>query len=169
MIYPGKYSRGIVTSVILVNGTMLCPRDGTILISPEESGKSVFSRNGIFHCPTCAGLALNSEAASSEICSKKLESMHDGFMDEGTPTDICCPFCEIKMKVRDFAFRKIDGSLTELIEIDGCPECSSFWLDSGELQRLSPPYGDKNENTDSEARALAVVFDLLFHLPFVLL
>ena len=92
------------------------PKSGTILISPEESGKSVFSRNGIFHCPTCAGLALNSEAASSEICSKKLDSMHDGFMDEGTPTDICCPFCEIKMKVRDFAFRKIDGSLTELID-----------------------------------------------------
>ena len=107
---------------------MLCPRDGTILISPEESGKSVFSRNGIFHCPTCAGLALNSEAASSEICSKKLESMHDGFMDEGTPTDICCPFCEIKMKVRDFAFRKIDGSLTELIEIDGCPNAHHFGL-----------------------------------------
>ena len=73
------------------------------------------------------------------------------------------------MKVRDFAFRKIDGSLTELIEIDGSPDCSSFWLDSGELQRLSPPNGDKNENTDSEARALAVVFDLLFLLPFVLL
>ena len=40
MINPGKYSRGIVTSVILVNDTMLCPRDGSILISPEETGKS---------------------------------------------------------------------------------------------------------------------------------
>ena len=79
---------------------MLCPRDGTVLISPVESGKSVFSRNGIFHCPTCAGLAINSEAASSKMCSEKLESMHDGFKDEGTAIDLCCPFCESGMKVR---------------------------------------------------------------------
>ena len=71
---------------------MLCPRDGTVLISPVESGKSVFSRNGIFHCPTCAGLAINSEAASSKMCSEKLESMHDGFKDEGTTKVYCCPF-----------------------------------------------------------------------------
>ena len=51
---------------------MLCPRDETVLISPAESGKSVFSRNGIFHCPTCAGLAINSDAASSKMCSEKL-------------------------------------------------------------------------------------------------
>ena len=54
---------------------MLCPRDGTALISPEDIDKSVFSRNGIFHCPTCSGLALNSGAASSEICSEKLKSI----------------------------------------------------------------------------------------------
>ena len=148
---------------------MLCPRDGTKLIFPQENEESVFSRNGIFHCPTCSGLALNSEAASSEICSKKLKSLHDGFEDEGTPSEICCPFCQSGMKVRDFAFRKIDGSLTELIEIDGCPKCSSFWFDSGELQRLSPPNKERQGNPKSEAKALAVVFDLLFHLPYVLL
>ena len=103
------------------------------------------------------------------MCSEKLELMHDGFKDEGTAIDICCPFCESDMKVRDFAFRKIDGSLTELIEIDGCTECSSFWLDSGELQRLSPPIDNGQVNSNSEARSLAVVFDLLFHLQFVLL
>ena len=148
---------------------MLCPRDGTRLISPVDGEQSVFSRNGIFHCPTCAGLAINSEAASSEICSKKLESMHDGFQDEGTPTEICCPFCQSDMKVRDFAFRKIDGSLTELIEIDGCPKCSSFWFDSGELQRLSPPIEENPDSPKLEAKTLAVVLDLLFHLPYVLL
>jgi hypothetical protein len=58
MNYPGKYSIGIIYSTVLVNDSMLCPRDGTVLISPAESGKSVFSRNGIFHCPTCAGLAI---------------------------------------------------------------------------------------------------------------
>ena len=143
---------------------MLCPRDGTALISPEDIDKSVFSRNGIFHCPTCSGLALNSGAASSEICSEKLKSMHDGFKDEGTPTEICCPFCQSSMKVRDFAFRKMDGTLTELIEIDGCPKCSSFWFDSGELQRLSPPIKERSDSPKSEAKALAVVLDLLFHL-----
>ena len=69
------------------------------------------------------------------------------------------------MKVH-FAFRKIDGSLTELIEIDDALN-ARFGLIL-EPQRLSPPNGD-NENTDSEARALAVVFDLLFiyHLFFI--
>jgi Zn-finger nucleic acid-binding protein len=148
---------------------MFCPRDGTTLISPEDIDKSVFSRNGIFHCPTCSGLALNSGAASSEICSEKLKSMHDGFKDEGTTTEICCPFCQSSMKVRDFAFRKMDGTLTELIEIDGCPKCSSFWFDSGELQRLSPPIKERPDSPKSEAKALAVVLDLLFHLPYVLL
>tara|TARA_B100000900_G_scaffold414216_1_gene440271 strand:- start:6529 stop:6975 length:447 start_codon:yes stop_codon:yes gene_type:complete len=148
---------------------MLCPRDGNQLVSPEDSEKSVFQRNGIFHCPSCAGLALNSEAASSKICSEKLESMHDGFKDEGIKTEICCPFCLSEMKVRDFAFRKIDGSLTELIEIDGCPKCSSFWLDSGELQRLSPPINLKKDDPKTEAKSLAIVLDLLLHLPYVLL
>jgi hypothetical protein len=71
------------------------------------------------------------------------------------------------MKVRDFAFRKIDGNLTELIEIDGCPNCASVWLDAGELQRLSPPSGNTDTNPSSEAGALAIVLDLLLHLPLV--
>ena len=148
---------------------MNCPRDGSILINPKSSDISAFSRNGISHCPSCAGLAINSHSATSEFCSDKLEVMHDGFKDEGTPVSLCCPFCQSNMKVRDFAFRKVDGSLTELIEIDGCPNCSSFWLDAGELQRLSPPNGDADTNPSSEAGTLAIVFDLLFHLPFVLI
>jgi Zn-finger nucleic acid-binding protein len=152
----------------MVSNKMSCPRDGSTLVAPDSALKSVFARNGISHCPTCAGLALNSNVASSEICSNKLEMMHDSFKDEGTPVGISCPFCQTGMKVRDFAFRKIDGSLTELIEIDGCPNCSSFWLDAGELQRLSPPGGNNMEAPpSSEAGTLAIVFDLLFHLPLV--
>ena len=151
----------------MVSSILHCPRDGSALVSPDNSQKSVFSRNGISHCPTCSGLALNSSAASSEICIKKLEMIHDGFKDEGISVDICCPFCDSEMKVRDFAFRKIDGSLTELIEIDGCPTCSSIWLDAGELQRLSPPSGNTSNSPSSEAGALAIVLDLLLHLPFV--
>ena len=151
----------------MVSSVLYCPRDGNALVSPEDSPKSVFSRNGIYHCPTCSGLALNSNAASSKICVEKLEMMHDGFKDEGVLVDLCCPFCKSDMKVRDFAFRKIDGSLTELIEIDGCPNCSSIWLDAGELHRLSPPSGNTSHNPSSEAGALAIVLDLLLHLPFV--
>jgi Zn-finger nucleic acid-binding protein len=151
----------------MASNNMSCPRDGSTLVAPDSASQSVFARNGISHCPTCAGLALNSNVASSEICSNKLEMMHDGFKDEGTPVDISCPFCQTGMKVRDFAFRKIDGALTELIEIDGCPNCSSFWLDAGELQRLSPPSGNMKDNPSSEAGTLAIVFDLLFHLPLV--
>jgi Zn-finger nucleic acid-binding protein len=151
----------------MISGVMRCPRDGSPLISPDNTSKSVFLRNGISHCPTCSGLALNPEAASSEICNQKLEVIHDGFRDEGISVDICCPFCQTGMKVRDFAFRKIDGNLTELIEIDGCPNCASVWLDAGELQRLSPPSGNTDTNPSSEAGALAIVLDLLLHLPLV--
>jgi Zn-finger nucleic acid-binding protein len=153
----------------MLSTEMNCPRDGSILINPKSSDISAFSRNGISHCPSCAGLAINSHSATSEFCSDKLEVMHDGFKDEGTPVSLCCPFCQSNMKVRDFAFRKMDGSLTELIEIDGCPNCSSFWLDAGELQRLSPPSGDVDKSPSSEAGTLAIVFDILFHLPFVLI
>ncbi|HIE82155.1 MAG TPA: hypothetical protein EYQ07_06505, partial [Candidatus Poseidoniales archaeon] len=61
------------------------------------------------------------------------------------------------------------GSLTEPIEIDGCPDCTSFWLDSGELQRLSPPEGNGARPARMEANALAVVLEILFQLPVVLL
>jgi len=154
---------------IMATSEMLCPRDNSTLVKPSLDQKSVFSRNGISHCPTCAGLAISSHSATSEFCSNKLDIMHDGFKDEGVPVSLCCPFCQSNMKVRDFAFRKMDGSLTELIEIDGCPNCSSFWLDAGELQRLSPPSGNTDETPSTEAGALAIIFDILFHLPFVLI
>jgi Zn-finger nucleic acid-binding protein len=161
-----------------VSGEKLhCPRDGTTLISPEETNITAFSRHGIFHCPECAGLALHAKAAASAISAEKLEHLHDGFTDQGAPVEISCPFCKIGMRVRDFAFRKLDGTLTELIEIDGCPSCSSFWLDASELQRISPtneldpsePSLFPAKTTGAEANTLAIVLEVLFHLPFVLI
>jgi len=146
-----------------------CPRDGARLVPPEESDRSAFTRNGIFHCDTCAGMLLNAEAAESVICAEKLGQMHEGFTDEGTLVALDCPFCETQMRVRNFAFQRLDGSLTEPIEIDGCPDCTSFWLDSGELQRLSPPEGNGARPARMEANALAVVLEILFQLPVVLL
>ena len=121
------------------NAPHYCPRDGSLLIPPEASNRSASARHGMHHCDTCAGMLLNAEAAQSTFCANKLEEMHNGFITEGTPVDIDCPFCDAQMRVRNFSFQRIDGSLTDPIEIDGCPNCTSFWLDAGELHRLSPP------------------------------
>ena len=161
----------------MADDNLHCPRDGTILISPETTKHTAFSQHGIYHCPECAGLALHAKAAASAISAEKLEELHDGFTDQGAPVEILCPFCISGMRVRDFAFRKLDGSLTELIEIDGCPSCSSFWLDASELQRISPAIESDPSNQEIptektatlEAKTLSIVLEVLFHLPFVLI
>ena len=40
-------------------------------------------------------------------------------------------------------------------------------LDAGELQRLSPPENG-GSNGGREAKALSIVLEMLFHLPFVI-
>ena len=111
-------------------------------------------------------MLLNADAAASSFCSEKLQEMHEGFVEEGTSDDIDCPFCESQMRVRSFSFQRLDGSLTEPIEIDGCPSCSSFWLDAGELHRLSPP-SNGGKDAKVEANSLAVVLEILLQLPVV--
>jgi Zn-finger nucleic acid-binding protein len=111
-------------------------------------------------------MLLNADAAASSFCSEKLQEMHEGFVEEGTSDDIDCPFCESQMKVRSFSFQRLDGSLTEPIEIDGCPSCSSFWLDADELHRLSPPSNGRKD-AKVEANTLAVVLEILLQLPVV--
>ena len=143
-----------------------CPRCDTDLVPPSASKRSAFSRNGIHHCESCSGMLLNAEAAKSSLCSEKLKEMHQGFVEEGTPDDIECPFCDCNMKVRSFSFQRLDGELTPSIEIDGCPSCNSFWLDAGELQRLSPP-SNGVKDSKVEANALAVVLEILLQLPVV--
>ena len=54
----------------------------------------------------------------------------------------------------------------EPIEIDGCSDCSSFWFDAGELQKISPPVIEYNAHR--EANALSIVIEMLMHLPFVI-
>ena len=144
----------------------VCPRDGADLVPPSASQRSAYHRNGIHHCETCSGMLLNADAAASSFCSEKLQEMHEGFVEEGTPDDIDCPFCDSQMKVRSFAFQRLDGSLTDPIEIDGCPSCSSFWLDADELHRLSPP-SNGGKDAKVEANALAVVLEILLQLPVV--
>lgn len=158
-----KYRR---RTMVGTPATYFCPRDGSELVPPSASKRSAYIRNGIHHCETCSGMLLNADAAVSSFCAEKLQEMHKGFIEEGTPVDIDCPFCKSQIKVRSFSFQRLDGSLTEPIEIDGCPSCSSFWLDAGELHRLSPPSNGSKDAKD-EANSLAVVFEILLQLPLV--
>ena len=48
-----------------------CPRDGSALVSPEDSGRSTFTRHGIHHCSECSGMLLNADAASSKISERR--------------------------------------------------------------------------------------------------
>ena len=144
-----------------------CPRDGSALVSPEDSGRSTFSRLGVHHCDECSGMLLSADAALSVISRDKLHQMHKSFEQDGAEVDLGCPLCDSRLRVRGIVFTKLDGTEMDPIELDGCPTCSSFWFDAGELQRLSPPENGKS-NGGREAKALSIVLEMLFHLPFVI-
>ncbi len=112
-------------------------------------------------------MLLNADAASSTISEHKLNKMHDAFEAEGKEIDLDCPLCDSHMRVRKIVFSRIDGTQMEPIEIDGCPTCSSFWFDAGELQRISPPVVEYDAHR--EANALSIVMEMLMHLPFVII
>ena len=144
-----------------------CPRDGSALVSPEDSDRSTFSRHGIHHCDECSGMLLNADAAMSAISQDKLNQMHGSFERDGAEVDLGCPLCDSRMRVRGIAFTRLDGTEMDPIELDGCPTCSSFWFDAGELQKISPPENGR-PNGGREAKALSIVLEMLFHLPFVI-
>ena len=143
-----------------------CPRDASILILPEDSDRSTFSRHGIYHCDDCSGMLLNADAASSTISEKRLNLMHESFETGGEEVDLECPLCDSNMRVRNIVFSRIDGTDMNPIEIDGCTSCSSFWFDAGELQRISPPLVEYDAHR--EANALSMVMEILMHLPFAI-
>ena len=143
-----------------------CPRDGSALVPPEDSDRSTFARHGIHHCNECSGMLLNAGAAMSTISQDKLNQMHLAFEHAGSDLDLACPLCDSHMRVRKIVFSRIDGTDMEPIEIDGCPSCSSFWFDAGELQKISPP--ENGNDAHREANALSMVLEMLFHLPFVI-
>ena len=144
-----------------------CPRDGSALVSPEDSGRSTFSRLGVHHCDECSGMLLSADAALSVISRDKLHQMHESVEQDGAEVDLDCPLCDSHMRVREIVFQRLDGIDMDPIELDGCPTCSSFWFDAGELQRISPPENG-GSNGGREAKALSIVLEMLFHLPFVI-
>ena len=144
-----------------------CPRDGSALVSPEDSDRSTFSRLGVHHCDTCSGMLLSADAALSAISQDKLNQMHGSFEQHGAEIDLDCPLCDSLMRVREIVFTRLDGTEMGPIELDGCPTCASFWFDAGELQRISPPENG-GSNGGREANTLSIVLEMLFHLPFAI-
>ena len=111
-------------------------------------------------------MLLNADAAMSTISQDKLNQMHDSFAQDGVEIELDCPLCDSHMHVREIMFMRLDGTEMSPIEIDGCPNCSSFWFDAGELQRISPP--ENGDDAHREANALSIVIEMLLHLPFVI-
>ncbi len=110
-------------------------------------------------------MLLSAEAAQSGIARDILNQMHEAFTAEGNEVALDCPTCETKMRVRTIVFNKPDGSETEPMELDGCPSCSSFWFDAGELQSLAPPL-EVTEGGPEVTGALAVLIQMLMLLPY---
>jgi Zn-finger nucleic acid-binding protein len=111
-------------------------------------------------------MLLNADAAMSAISQDKLNQMHGSFEQDGAEVDLDCPLCDSHMRVREIVFTRLDGTEMDSIELDGCPTCSSFWFDAGELQRISPP--ENGDDAHKEANTLSIVLEMLFHLPFVI-
>ena len=145
---------------------MRCPRDFSELMGPESPGLSLFSENGIHSCSSCHGMLLSADAAESSLARENFEKMHEAFEDGGTEVTLDCPCCDTKMRVRTIGFSKLDGGFTEPMELDGCPSCSSFWFDAGELQKLAPPFETADDEPIREAKALAILIQMLLLMPY---
>ena len=142
-----------------------CPRDGTPLSRPDGYNRSAFSDHGIFHCSTCSGMLLNAEAASNSMSENKLRNMHEAFETNCEEVNLDCPCCDTHMRVRRIVFRRVNGTEMDPIEIDGCPVCSTFWFDAGELQSIVNPDEPPYEEPGREASALLLALEILILLP----
>ena len=136
------------------------------MVGPDSPGLSLFSENGIHNCGKCQGMLLSAEAAKSSIARDNLENMHASFASSGEEVSLCCPSCDTMMRARTIVFTRNDGAETDPIELDGCPSCSSFWFDSGELQKLAPPFENADKEPEREARALGILIQMLLLLPY---
>ena len=145
---------------------MRCPRDFSELMGPESPGLSLFSENGIHSCSSCHGMLLSADAAESSLARENFEKIHEAFEGGGTEVTLDCPCCDTKMRVRTIVFSKLDGGFTEPMELDGCPSCSSFWFDAGELQKLAPPFETADDEPIREAKALAILIQMLLLMPY---
>ena len=110
-------------------------------------------------------MLLNAEAASNSMSENKLRNMHEAFKTNCEEVNLDCPCCDTHMRVRRIVFRRVNGTEMDPIEIDGCPVCSTFWFDAGELQRIVNPDEPPYEEPGREASALLLALEILILLP----
>ena len=146
--------------------TLCCPRDGTALVRGHATHSDTFTDHGMLHCATCTGILLNAEATTNSVTEEKLKKMHQAFQTDCEETDLDCPCCDSKMRVRQIVFKRINGTDLEPIELDGCPKCNTFWFDSGELQRVISPDNEPHEEPGREASVWLMALELLILLPY---
>jgi Zn-finger nucleic acid-binding protein len=84
------------------------------------------------------------------------ETLLDVEKDESTQVDHTerrkCPTCKDKTMMRHFYSVKKD------VELDECPNCGGFWLDSGELGQIRSQYKSEEERKKAAEEYFSVVF-----------
>jgi Zn-finger nucleic acid-binding protein len=63
-----------------------------------------------------------------------------------------CPKCDNRKMLKHFVSTNME------VEVDECPECGGFWLDSGELRQIREQFETDAERTDIAKKYFAEVF-----------
>jgi len=120
---------------------MKCPRDGKALVFIDD-GQHLRDR-----CAQCEGVLLDRQEVAAALgkhagTTVALERGQIAALPEGT---LACPRDQTKMRRLDH--RKV--------ELDLCPECSSLWLDAGEIEKIRGMNGLKKKGGSARAAAVA--------------
>lgn len=65
-----------------------------------------------------------------------------------------CPKCEDTIMMRHFF------SVKKEVEVDECPKCAGYWLDSGELGRIRNQFNSEEEREHAAQEYFSEVFDV---------
>jgi Zn-finger nucleic acid-binding protein len=65
-----------------------------------------------------------------------------------------CPKCEDAIMMRHFF------SVKKEVEVDECPKCAGYWLDSGELGRIRNQFNSEEEREHAAQEYFSEVFDV---------
>jgi len=81
-------------------------------------------------CPKCSGVWLDEgELNQLDECTwSDIEKETDFTSVKGADREVCCPKCAVALET------KTPGDYPS-IEVDQCPACRGFWLDSGEMTK----------------------------------
>ncbi len=73
--------------------------------------------------------------------------------DIDTSKRLHCPKCQDVIMMRHF------HSVKREVEIDQCPKCNGYWLDSGELFTIRQQFTTEEEKTQAAKNYFSIVFD----------